>query len=475
MFYTSIAGCLADPDCATPTMDGFAEFELHRHPGDVYKAASLLNAFTPARVPVLSTLAAEFAVFDRLFASHPGPTFPNRLFQLMGTSSGCTETSVWDDEHFLFEGRTVFDVVEEAGHDWRFYYADAPLEMALLEKLAANPKHIHGWKRFLSDAQAGSLPAFSWVNPRWFVNLTTFAQASDQHPDHDVRQGELLMKEVYEALRASPAWNKTALIITYDEHGGFFDHVPPPQTGVPSPGDGRASYPDKGFKFDRLGVRVPCVVVSPWTKKGTVVSAPDAALGEKPTATSEFDLTSIVNTVRHMFSPKKQPAATKGDAGAEDANDDGLAVRPLTKRDAWSGHFENRLFNMLEAPRTDCPETLPNVPEEGGGEEGRGGAAAGAAAAAAERARLARNEGALPVNDLQRDIVGAFRTLNGKMMLERDAEEGGRVLAAPEADAAGVMANQASAGEWVADVARRWLARGGGGRRAVEEEKVEER
>ena len=115
------------------------------------------------------------------------------------------------------------------------------------------------------------------------------------------------------------------------------------------------------------------------------------------------------------------------------------------------------------------------MPEEGGGEEGRGGAAAGAAAAAAERARLARNEGALPVNDLQRDIVGAFRTLNGKMMLERDVEEGGRVLAAPEADAAGVMANQASAGEWVADVARRWLARGGGGRRAVEEEKVEER
>ena len=83
---------------------------------------------------------------------------------------------------------------------------------------------------------AGALPAFSWVNPRWFVNETTGEGASDQHPDHDVRMGEALLKEVYEDLRAAPTWNKTLFIITYDEHGGYYDHVPPPMN-VPAVGE----------------------------------------------------------------------------------------------------------------------------------------------------------------------------------------------------------------------------------------------
>ena len=162
----------------------------------------------------MSTLASEFAVFDRYFCSHPGPTFPNRLFQLMGSSRGCTETAVWDPKTLLFEGKTIFDLVEEAGKDWRFYFADAPLELAMIEKLLLNIDKVKGWKRFLADAASGALPAFSWLNPRWFVNLTSSEGASDQHPDHDVRLGEALIKEVYESLRAGPLWNKTALLIT---------------------------------------------------------------------------------------------------------------------------------------------------------------------------------------------------------------------------------------------------------------------
>ena len=429
--------CLANPHCDTPTMDGFAEYAFaHRH--SITKAASLLNAFTPKAVPIITTLAQEFAVFDRFFASHPGPTFPNRLFQLMGTSSGCTETGTWDDKTFLYKGRTIFDIVEEAEHDWKFFYADAPLEMALVEKLAFNPTKVKGWNTFLEDLSTGNLPSFSFVNPRWFVNLTTFEQASDQHPDHDVRQGELLMKTVYETLRASPAWNKTALIITYDEHGGFYDHVSPPTVGVPAP-DSRASYPDKNFKFDRLGVRIPTVVVSPWIKKGTVVSAPNTTEGDhKPFDTSEFDLTSIISTVRHMFSPLTANKST--------------VVLPLTQRDAWSGHFEGRLLQLSE-PREDCVMTLPPVPtdedmvDDGDDDEVEGSSGGNRAS---NKELNARREGLLEVNDLQLDIIEAFKMLNQRMETEKKGS--GLPPLAPDV-------NQAVAGEWVRAVGQQWLSK----------------
>ena len=127
--------------------------------------------------------------------------------------------------------------------------------------------------------------------------MTSGKGASDQHPDHDVRLGEALLKEVYEALRAGPLWNKTAFVVTYDEHGGFFDHVPPPHTGVPAPDDS-TSYPDRGFKWNRLGVRVPTLLISPWVAKGARIGAPRAS--ERPTPTSEFELTSIISTVRKV-------------------------------------------------------------------------------------------------------------------------------------------------------------------------------
>ena len=331
------------------------------------KLASEFALFVHDWGPYQAKLASEFALFDRFFASHPGPTWPNRLFQLMGTSKGCTETSHWDPETFLFTGKTVFDTVEEAGHDWKFYYADVPLEMAMVEKLTLHPENIHGWGAWKRDTAGGKLPAFSWLNPRWFVNVSTGEGASDQHPDHDVRMGEALMKEVYEDLRSSPTWNSTALIITYDEHGGFYDHVPPPMH-VPAP-DHSASFPDKGFEFTRLGIRIPTLLVSPWVPKGTVIKHPRPE--EKPFLNSEFDLTSVIATVKNLFNGK----------------------RHLTKRDAWAATFDTRLSETQ--PRTDCPETMPPAPKALGYEH-------------------AAAEAALPLNDLQVDIVKAFATLAGR-------------------------------------------------------------
>jgi len=185
------------------------------------------------------------------------------------------------------------------------------------------------------------------------------------HPQHDVRLAEELYKTVYERVRASPRWNTTVLLISFDEHGGFWDGKLPPTDGVPAPWPHYTTWPDIDFKFDRLGVRIPLIVVSPFVKKGTVVSAPPAA--QKPQATSQYDHTSIISTVRKWF---------------------GMTSAPLTRRDAWAATFEHVLD--LDAPRSDCPARLvPPAPYTAG----------------ATRDDVLQAEARAPISPLQREIM----------------------------------------------------------------------
>jgi phospholipase C len=127
--------------------------------------------------------------------------------------------------------------------------------------------HFHDFDLlFKKHCEEGKLPNYVVIEQRWFDLLSI--PANDDHPSHDISVGQKFIKEVYETLRASPQWNEMLFIITYDEHGGFYDHVPTPATGVPSPDDivGPAPY---NFKFDRLGVRVPTILISPWIERGT--------------------------------------------------------------------------------------------------------------------------------------------------------------------------------------------------------------
>jgi len=161
-----------------------------------------------------------------------------------------------------------------------------------------------------------------------------------QHPDHDVSVGDQLIKDVYEALRSSPAWNKTALVITYDEHGGFYDHVVPPDAPSPDGLNSTGKAEDGGdgaFSFDRIGVRVPTIIVSPLIPKGTVVHEPTEGEGQ-------FEHSSIISTVVH-----KLFEAAEGKEKPE----------YLTARDEWAGTFED-VFSLSE-PRTDCISTLPVI------------------------------------------------------------------------------------------------------------------
>ncbi|XP_043687971.1 non-specific phospholipase C6-like [Telopea speciosissima] len=312
----------------TPSMTGFVEQALSM---STEMSETVMKGFHPNSVPVYASLVSEFAVYDRWFASIPASTQPNRLFTFSATSYG----TIGADKFQIFKGypqKTIFDSLHEDGVDFGIYFQAIPTTLVYrnLRKLRYIPKFHQFDLTFKRHARQGILPNFTVIEPRYFDLLDL--PANDDHPSHDVANGQKFVKEVYEALRSSPQWNQTLLVITYDEHGGFFDHVPTP-VNVPNP-DGKTGLAPYHFKFDRLGVRVPTIMVSPWIKKGTVVSRANG-----PTPSSEFEHSSIPATVKKIFN---------------------LSSDFLTQRDAWAGTFEE-VVGELSSPRTDCPEVLPEV------------------------------------------------------------------------------------------------------------------
>jgi phospholipase C len=306
----------------TPKMDGFVQNALkYKH-----NPENPLSMFTNATAPIINTLAVEFGVFNRWFASLPGPTDPNRAFFMSATSNG----AISNFNGTLWSQQSYFDFLRKRGITWRAYYEDDPWAIMYFQDMhtADNNKYVSTLDKFFTDLSAGNLSQFTVLQPR----MTSAKGAPTwQHPDNSVKAGEALYKQVYEALRASPFWESLAFIITYDEHGGFYDHVPPPQTGVPSPGV-KAS---NGFTFDRLGIRLPTLLISPWIPKYSVFGEPTG-----PMSTSQYDSTSIIATTNKIFG----------------------VVDHMTPRDAWAGTFEKE-FLVLTEPRTDCPMKLPDVPK----------------------------------------------------------------------------------------------------------------
>jgi phospholipase C len=281
----------------TPTMGGFvkAYFAERR---DVAHSRLIMNYFKPERLPVLTTLAQEFALFNGWFSSIPGPTICNRAFAHYGTSFGHVDLDVFYPNTVF---KSVYQRLEQAGKTAKIYYFDAKSStMEVVNLLQHQPQFFGLYDQFLADCKAGQLPDYSFIEPNYSDHdgeSGALLPASDQHPDHDVREGERFIASVYNAIRGNPAlWETTALLITYDEHGGIYDHVPPPAC----PADGFVAQPDatrtgKPFLFDRLGVRVPTVLVSPWIPRGTVVPGVGAPGGRV------FEHASIPATVTECF------------------------------------------------------------------------------------------------------------------------------------------------------------------------------
>jgi phospholipase C len=221
---------------------------------------------------------------------------------------------------------TIFRRLDRRGYSWRIYFHDLPQAATLVDLWPRIPTRFCLYQdEFERHAQSGRLTNYSFIEPRYYPSRWAQTLPNDQHPPHDPRYGDRLIASVYNAVRAAPTWERTLLVIIYDEHGGCFDHVPPP-SAVPPGGP----YSD-GFKFDRYGVRVPAVIVSPFVKPGSIVRPPEPPDG-KPAY--PFDHCSIQATLHKVF-----------DLGA-----------PLTPRVAAAPDLLSAL--TLAAPENGGPESI---------------------------------------------------------------------------------------------------------------------
>jgi phospholipase C len=258
----------------------------------------VMGYYNAADVPVYDHLAREFAICDRWHSSVPGATWPNRLYAISGHAAGSRDDlplnlpPIYDEPSF---------VRHLDAHDisWRWYsfeggslrFADAHYLLGHHDRFAYFSKGNLSWKSdfqvtvdtdapsFLEDAARGALPSVAWIDPN-FSNFNPIGfQPNDDHAPADIKDGQELVLAVYHALATSPQWDKTLLIIFYDEHGGFFDHVAPPEAPDDDP-----------EKFGRYGVRVPALIVSPWIEPRSV-------------SHTLFDHTSIMKTILLRFCP----------------------------------------------------------------------------------------------------------------------------------------------------------------------------
>jgi phospholipase C len=253
--------------------------EYFPHDGD-----RIMSCWSPEAIPALSALARSFGLCTRWFCSVPGETWPNRQFAHSGSSAGTV-----DIEARTYSDRTIFEVLEENGHDWRIYY-DGPAQVLCYPELWDTPERLARWhpvQDLYRDIAAGDLPAYSFVEP----NHGFIGRSYSQHPGNnrrltsDFRRGDRFVAGVYEDLRRNAdLFAQTLLLITFDEHGGTFDHAPPP-TAI-APDDRR----HESFDFTRYGPRVPAIVVSPWVPEGSI-------------ETRTFDHASIPATVGTHFAP----------------------------------------------------------------------------------------------------------------------------------------------------------------------------
>ncbi|HEY0379559.1 MAG TPA: alkaline phosphatase family protein [Pyrinomonadaceae bacterium] len=315
----------------------------------------IMNCFTPETLPVINGLAQAYAVCDHWFSSVPTQTFPNRSFVHAATSSGYvynfwkTGEHLWDVGILINRTPTVYNLLEDAGVSWKIYYGgpfllcNALLTQEELWKYSLFDRHFSPFAKFVEDAaRPNGLPAYSFIEPNMMCS-SKYGPENDMHPAYAITDtgaptnalyGELLIHTIYEALRNGPDWESTLFIIAFDEHGGCYDHVPP---GAAAPPDDKIIPPDQpggsGFLFNRYGVRVPAVLVSPLIEQGTVCH-------------TVFDHTSIIKTASNRW----------------------LSGQNLTDRDLNANDLSEVL--TLSEARTDTADLTPRpITFEGCGDQ----------------------------------------------------------------------------------------------------------
>jgi phospholipase C len=343
-----------------------------------------MGHYDGADVPVYDHLAEEFAVCDRWFSSVPGSTLPNRLYALCGVAAGSRDDRplhlppLYHQPSFVrhLDARNISwrwysfdpgtlrlaDAHYLLGHHQRFgYFSKTGLPWKTVFDISCNPKI----PSFLEDTETGTLQSVSWIDPA-FTNFNPLGfPVNDDHPMADIKDGQDLVLAVYDALASSPKWDRSLLVIVYDEHGGFYDHVPPPQAAD-----------DEPEMFGRYGVRVPAIIVSPWLEPRTV-------------SHTLFDHTSIIKTILLRFCPgalDEQQVAIAGRAR--------LGPQYPGLRVAEASHLGELLTRTTPRPAPPRDALLRR------------------AAARAGQAVAGPQTGDYPLNDLQQRIVAARHELS---------------------------------------------------------------
>jgi phospholipase C len=328
-------GAKYEPGGAYPQIDN-SGFIADYYNQNAVEPTSIMQCYTRDQLPVIYKLAEEFAVCDQWFSSMPGPTFPNRFFAMAATSGGFDDNPDHGQiglaggfEGFRFQNGNIFDLLDQYCLPWRIYHGDVFPAAFLLSGMMLNrlQGRLTDYNDFEEEVnQTGFDNRFVFIEPKYGAEKFDIKGPGDytcgdsMHPVDDVIPGEMLIKRVYEAIRNSPVWERSLLIITFDEHGGFYDHVAP-KAAVP-PGDlFTQEYIKHHFRFDRYGVRVPTLVISPLIRKGTIDK-------------TEYDHTSILATVERLF-----------------------GMHNLTERDKAANDLLHLL--TLPSPRADAPTILP--------------------------------------------------------------------------------------------------------------------
>jgi len=352
----------------------------------------ILQTYDFDHAPIINTLGCEYGVSDEWFCSIPSQTSINRAFSISGNSVGyqteqdananfttaMVNNNQWGGAFNVnpapFITPTIWNVLSDHGFgtekDWKIYYSDAYLAglfdhktsytylmFGALQRLLnphdtkeVNDPRYQQLQSFYDDAAAGTLPRFSYLEPRytWEIAAKIGVHGTDYHPPSDIRGGEAFLRDIYNALKCSPCWDSTLLVVAFDEHGGTFDHISPPDTAI---NPLKADQNECGFDFNSFGVRVPMLFISPWVKQHSVIRSGDP---QHP-----FDHTSWLATLLDWFGlhkdclgPRVAAAPTFGDIISATKRGD-VKLPPLANIAAVSGIGEKAITAELAKLATD--------------------------------------------------------------------------------------------------------------------------
>ncbi|MGB8221617.1 MAG: alkaline phosphatase family protein, partial [Polyangiales bacterium] len=257
-----------------------------------------LGYFDGSDIPFYWDLYSTFAMSDHHHCSMLGGTYPNRWYYLSATSFGMITNNFIPEDRFDQAPFVIMQELDDAGVDWHLYYETVPFLITYPTYFGVARDHIsNNTDQFFADLDAGTLAPVVWIDPAF---SGTIMDENDEHPPAIPQVGEAWVENIIRSVMASEIWPRTAIILTYDEHGGFFDHVPPPSACPPDDRAPDLSDGDELGDYDRLGFRVPLVVISPYSKPGYV---------SKETT----DATSILRLLEARYD---LPALTARDANA---------------------------------------------------------------------------------------------------------------------------------------------------------------